>query len=108
MWPRAAPGGFVHVTEQGVLSPALEDHFLPGRRQKLETFLAEAPAIAAAATPKMAKAAPAVQQQLERVRASETRIEAIEALGALEAEVRTVRAQDQSEPGAFVIYRRAH
>ena len=111
-WPRSA--GFVHITEQSVVSPALEDNFLPGRRAKLEEFLAEAPAVAAAtpeaptAAREAAQAMPGVQRQLERFRTSETRIEAIEALGALEAEVRTARDQDQKEPGAFVAYRRAH
>lgn len=56
VWPRPA-GGFVHVTETGQLSPALEEQFLPGRCQSLHRFLFEhqapaiTPPIAATETP---------------------------------------------------------
>lgn len=119
-WPAPAPGGFVHITESHVLSPALENHFLPGRREKLENFLAppatamasaEAqpePAAGPGAAMEPSKTAPMVQQQLELVRSSETRLETLEAIRGLEAEVNAARARDQQEPGAFVTYRRAH
>jgi hypothetical protein len=37
VWPSSA--GFVHVTEDGTLSPALQDVFLPHRKMVLEHFL---------------------------------------------------------------------
>jgi len=41
VWPQDA--GFVHVTEDGVLSPALTNVFLPQRKRILESFLCEFP-----------------------------------------------------------------
>jgi hypothetical protein len=42
-WPDVAEGGFVHVREDRLLSPALEDHFLPVRRYLMGRFLCPAP-----------------------------------------------------------------
>jgi hypothetical protein len=39
-WPSSL--GFVHINEQGDLSPALTNHFLPHRKQILEDFIADA------------------------------------------------------------------
>jgi hypothetical protein len=40
-WPDIAPGFFVHVTEARVLSPTLNEAFLPFRRYVLSRFLCE-------------------------------------------------------------------
>jgi len=38
-WPKAAPGGFVHIKEDGTLSELLEDFFLPSRRAFMTDYL---------------------------------------------------------------------
>jgi hypothetical protein len=54
-WP-PAQGRFVHVNEQGGLSAALTEHFLPERRRVMDRFLAPAPAGAFGAPPTLAPA----------------------------------------------------
>ncbi|WP_431305562.1 hypothetical protein [Sediminicoccus sp. BL-A-41-H5] len=58
-WPDVA-GIFVHVDEEGRLSPALTDHFLPHRRQALRAYLEET------AQPRTGPASPATTQLFNR------------------------------------------
>lgn len=107
-WPEPA-GRFVHVTEDGTLSPALLNNFLPERRLILYKFLSEpAPPVAVAA-------ASATRQQVQRAREARaqvvqaaTRLGALEALTTSEALTIRARAQEASRSGAFIMNRRTH
>ena len=112
-WPALATGGFVHVRENGELSPALLNHLLPARHDILMKdfpIVVAAPAPVPPPPPPPATAAtPAgARDALNRVQASENRLEAIEALRDFESQVQTLRQVETQKPGAFTRYRRVH
>lgn len=109
-WPQVATGGFVHVREDGGLSPALINHLLPARRDILMKEFPPAVVTPAPAPPTGEPlATPAgARNALARARASENRIEAIDALRDFESSVQSVRQIESQKPGAFTRNRRVH
>jgi hypothetical protein len=111
LWPKPVQkdGGFVQVHEDGTLSPALLDHFLPARR---DILMLAFPVVAAAVTPAPAAATESTPTQtrdaLTRVQGSENRLQAIDALRDFESSVQSVRRLESLKPGAFVPVRRVH
>lgn len=118
-WPGSL--GFVHINEAGVLSPALEQFFLPARQQNLARHIQAAPPpvagpVAAAAPAADAPGpAPGIQTAVQALRANATnlttvdnRLSAIDLLTEIEKQVQSARAAEQATPGAFVTFRRAH
>ena len=104
---------FVHVRENGELSPALLNHLLPARRDILMqdfpiVIAAPAPAPEPAPAPVAAATPAGAREALTRVQASENRLEAIDALRDFESQVQTIRRVETQKPGAFVRYRRVH
>lgn len=105
-WPGSlAAGGFVHIDEQGNLSPLLTDFFLPWRRKNLEDFIASAPLLTTAV-------------DIGQVTEFRSRLEApaLEALNAPQASVQNqiigderaaLRELDRQTPGAFIRFRPA-
>jgi len=116
-WPAVALQGFVHIKEDGTLSAALEQFFLPARQQNLARHLQAAPAAPAPAQPSAA-ATPAdsgMQTAVQTLRLNattlsnaESRLSAINSLTELEKQVQSARATEQATPGAFVTFRRPH
>jgi hypothetical protein len=105
-WPGAAPGGFVHINEDGEISELLATYWLPDRLAKLNTYLGAAATITAAAGPsctqgevEAAKAAflasqPGSARQAARV--------------AYDRAVDRVRACGAAQPGALTSVRDPH
>jgi len=105
-WPATA-GRFVHVKEDGTISPALEDHFLPSRCEPL--FKPTPPAtIAGKEAQFLAAAYTKTREVLANVQRSGTRVERLRSLPDLEEQVQTARRQDFRTPGAFIPFRRTH
>ena len=104
-WPPS--NGFVHIDENGNLSQALEQFFLPARQRNLTRHLQAAPTPPAATS-----AAPAPVQAVRDIAASipgaASRLSAVTSLTELEKQVQSLRAADQVTPGAFVPFRRTH
>lgn len=106
MWPVAAPGGFVHINEDGEISELLATYWLPDRLVKLNAYLGAAATINAAAGPsctldevKATKAAfldskPGTARQAAR--------------DAYDRAVDRVRACDAAQPGALTTFRDQH
>ena len=105
-WPAPAVGGFVHITENGDLSPALERELLPARRRNLERALS-APAPAPSASQGVAQARVEGLLQSFNFNAA-SRQDFLVKAGTLEREVIEARREDKLQPGAFVPVRRAH
>jgi hypothetical protein len=106
-WPATA-GRFVHITENGDLSEALDKHFLPARCENTQR-LASPPAPAATAAVEGPAMAPSkARDAFARVQRLESRAERIEALPDLETQVQAARQQDFQSPGAFIPFRRTH
>src|SRR5262249_52935169 len=100
-WP--SDQGFVHVTEEGTLSAALNEHLLPARRENL---MQGTPAPAA---PPVANLNPVdARSALGKVGTSQTRAQALEALRDFEVRVQTLREVERQQPGLFVPNRRVH
>jgi hypothetical protein len=106
MWPDAAPGGFVHINENGEISDLLATYWLPDRLVKLNAYLAASVTINAAAGPactldevKATKAAfldsqPGTARQAARA--------------AYDSAVDRARACDAAQPGALTTFRDQH
>lgn len=119
-WPAAQGFGFTHINEAGVLSPALEQFFLPARQQNLARHLQAAPLATPAPGPEAlvvagAAPAPGTQTAVQALRANaasltavESRLSAIDLLTDIEKQVQSARAAEQATPGAFVTFRRTH
>jgi hypothetical protein len=129
VWPGVVPPGFVHASEDRVLSPALENHFLPFRAQALrhhlcadlpEPEVVAAAGVAAEAAPAQQKsAAPEVEvpqagggvetMSLEQALQSEPSFERrLEITTRADEETRALRAEDREKEGAFYRIRRPH
>jgi hypothetical protein len=109
-WPALASGGFVHVKEDGELSPALLNHLLPARH---DILMKDFPIVVAAPAPlppppATTATAASARDALNRVQASENRLDAIEALREFESQVQAIRQGEAQKPGAFIRYRRVH
>ena len=111
VWP-SAEGRFVHISEGGKLSPALEFEFLPVRRRVVENAL-KAPA-APTPTPPVVTPTPTPPQVYVRSlsRAANDskgqRSDFYDAAAKLERQIRADRAKEQALPGAYVPIRRTH
>jgi hypothetical protein len=108
---------FVHIDEQGQLSNALEQFFLPARQQNLARHVQTAPTpppaplAVAKPSPTDKTVAPAVRVLREAVAGipkADSRLTAINSITEIEKQVQSLRARDQATPGAFVPYRRTH
>jgi hypothetical protein len=111
-WPASL--GFVQIKEDGTLSPALEQFFLPARQQNLARHLQMAAALATTASP-AAVAGAGMQTAVQSLRSNaanlaniENRLSAIDSLAEIEKRVQSARAAEQATPGAFVTFRRPH
>jgi hypothetical protein len=105
-WPGTAPGGFVHINEDGEISELLATYWLPDRLTRLNAYLDAAATVNAAAGPsctldevKAAKAAfldsqPGTARQAAR--------------DAYERAVDRARACDAAQPGALTVFRDPH
>jgi hypothetical protein len=106
MWPDTAPGGFVHINENGEISELLATYWLPDRLTKLNTYLGASPAINAAAGPSCTldevKAAKAAFLASQPGRARQV------ALDAYDRAVDRARACDAAQPGALTAFRVQH
>jgi len=119
-WPASL--GFVHISEEGELSPALINHFLEFRKKKLETV--KSPAIAGAKDFRAAAGAPRGWQEIRatfgmaaargvadspdrRNRKAKEKLSAVDFAG-LDAAIALERAREQAKDGAFVRYRTPH
>jgi hypothetical protein len=109
-WPASA--GFVHITEAGGLSPALDQFFLPARQQNLARHLQPAPV---PAVPALAPGSPGYPRVFQDIRQraitfsqAENRLSATNSLAEIENQVQSARAAEQVIPGAFVPFRRPH
>lgn len=131
-WPAPAQGGFVHIREDGGLSPALVGFFLPRRSQILARFVCDptpepqgtacaAPAVVTEAAAggartalQRADAARAALLAAARAAAAAPAPESLdtaplrEAQAELTAAVEKARREEQALPGAFVAARRTH
>jgi hypothetical protein len=123
-WPTSltSPGpGFVHIDEQGELSPALKDHFLVARCTRIDGYLAEhegEPALAAESIVAEIKSAMPELMQVQTVKdvvqaqqnfmAAQTQEQRSIALSNLEAAVKIDRSRREQTPGAFYEVRRTH
>ena len=117
-WPPSLT--FVHINEQGDLSPALKDHFLIDRCQRIVDFLAEheQPVMAQEAFVAEVKGATPEALQVQTVTdvqvaqrnfmAAQTQEQRSMALGNLEAAVEIDRSRREQTPGAFYPVRRTH
>jgi hypothetical protein len=108
-WPEPA-GQFVHIDENGQLSPALEREFLLSRRRVVERalkpgFVAKLPPAPAAAQA-MRQTVRAALQGIEASRGS--RLDYLESAIRLERDVTESRKQEREQAGAFVPVRRVH
>lgn len=117
-WPESLT--FVHISEQGELSPALTQHFLVDRCQRVVDFLEEheQPAMAQEAFVAEVKGATPEALQVQTVTdyeaaqrnfmAAQTPEQRSIALGNLEAVVEIDRSRREQTPGAFYPVRRTH
>jgi hypothetical protein len=115
LWPESADvAGHVHVTEDGKLSSALLDVFLPWRKDRL------AEAVCLPSSPNGGASTPGAQTQLNNLRQARWQ-ELLDAAGAekdegkqrvltLEAfrEIMIQREKERQKPGYFVTYQSAH
>jgi len=106
MWPAAAPGGFVHINENGEISDLLATYWLPDRLAKLNTYLGTAAAINAAAGPSCT---------LDEVKATKAALLGSQpgsarqaARAAYDRAVDQARACDAAQPGALTTFRDQH
>jgi hypothetical protein len=118
VWPASLT--FVHIDEQGDLSPALKERFLIARCNRIEGFLAEheQPEMAAEAFVAEVKGVVPQALQVQTVRdveqaqrnfmAAQTQEQRSIALGNLEAAVEIDRSRREQTPGAFYAVRRTH
>jgi hypothetical protein len=109
LWPAPAGNGFVHITEDHQLSPALETEFLPARRRNLDNILkpSAVPPTPPTSTPTYTYQTVRGAQQMARGDQG-SRLDYLEAAAKLEREILKARDQDRSQPGAYVPVRRSH
>jgi hypothetical protein len=116
-WPQSLT--FVHISEEGDLSPALTQHFLVDGCQRIVDFLEkhEQPAMAEAFVAEVKGATPeALQVQTvtdvkvaqRNFMAAQTQEQRSIALRNLDAAVVTDRSRREQTPGAFYPVRRTH
>lgn len=104
LWPEPKDG-FVHIDENGGLSPALLQSFLPERRQILVDFIKSAPP-ASVATLSLSKEV--ARTTFTALVNTTTREDALRLVLNLESNVAAARSLDAQTKGAFRNARRSH
>jgi hypothetical protein len=106
LWPKVA-GNFVHIRENGELSEALTDHFLPARCDNLQTIISpvEVAEVEETVPPKTMDQ---LSLALKHFSTAEGDFAKTQALQVIEKSVDEARSQDARSPGAFIPFRRTH
>jgi hypothetical protein len=111
-FPNSHPAGFVHSGENRTLSPALNDHFLPVRKENLIAHLCRtAPTVIAFRRPvpsSLTAAREDIRNKVDQLRQEPSLQRRLDISGDVDRTVRALRNQDQSVQGAFTRARRPH